>query len=98
MLVQLKYVSSICLCDERYNISRNISTVGWVEGGAAVQAWEDIHVQVSGLFSFPPDAHGLTSNFLFVQLLFCFPAEDNSGGTLVAVWAHELSLPCTLGK
>lgn len=54
VLVQLKYVSSICSYDERYNIilARNISTVGWVEGRAAVQAWGDIHVKVSGLFPF----------------------------------------------
>lgn len=58
-------------------ISWNICKVGWVEGRAAIQAWEDIHVKVSCLFFFPPHAHGLTSNFLFVQLLFCFPAEDN---------------------
>lgn len=80
VLVQLRYVSSIGLYDECYNKSRNISTMGWVDDRAAVQAWEHIHFQVSGLFSFPPDAHGLTSNFLFVQLQFCFPAEDNLGG------------------
>lgn len=60
-------------------ISWNISKMGWVAGRAAVQAWEDINVKISCLFFFPPDAHSLTSNSLFVQLLFCFLAEDNSG-------------------
>lgn len=49
--------------------------MGYVEDRAALQAREDAHIEVSVLFLFPPDAHGLTS--VFVQLLFCSSPEDN---------------------
>ncbi|CAM9331443.1 unnamed protein product, partial [Bubo scandiacus] len=82
---KLVYVSlsaniPMCLYDECYNVSWSISKMGWVEDRAPIQAWEDTHVEVPCLFFFPPDIHGLTSNFLFLQLLFCFLAKDNSGG------------------
>lgn len=77
-----------------YGECLNISNVGWDEGRAAIQAWEDNHVKVSWLFYFPPlDVHSLISSFLCVQLLFFFLAEDNLGVALVTVWVHVFSSP-----
>lgn len=77
------------LYDELYNMSLNISKMGCVEGRAAVQAWE---VEVSLFLFFPPAAHGLTSNFLFVQLLFCFPSEVGLFVSLACFGFHAFNM------